>query len=182
MPCRNMDNLGKFQPTTPTTSNSQPSLFFGGCELEDPLGEQQEIFEEPVGEEEETIPIDTMAKNKNERGDRERIEDVFPIIETNGDSKMKNISPFSLLHFNCLTLEDPETLLFEFSFVCRTYDYTSNDQNLKLFPSTLKEASCTHSWVYLGILSPLGLRCNKLSITGIGTTIGPKIPKRKFLE
>jgi len=48
MPHRNRDNLEKFLPNTPTTSNSQPSLFFGGCELEDPLGEQPEIFEEPT--------------------------------------------------------------------------------------------------------------------------------------
>ena len=53
MPRRNRDNLGKFFPNTPSTSNNQPSLFFGGCELEEPLGEQPDIFEEPKGEEEE---------------------------------------------------------------------------------------------------------------------------------
>jgi len=72
MPRRNRDNLGKFLPNTPTTSNSQPSLFFGGCELEDPLGEQPKIFEEPTGGEEEGEPIltDLMAENRNDRGDR----------------------------------------------------------------------------------------------------------------
>jgi len=48
MPRRNRDNLGNFFPNTPTTSNNQPSLFFGGCELEEPFGEQLEIFEEPI--------------------------------------------------------------------------------------------------------------------------------------
>ena len=51
MPRRNRDNLGKFFPNVHTASNSQPSLFFSGCELEEPLGEQLEIFEEPTGEE-----------------------------------------------------------------------------------------------------------------------------------
>ena len=62
---RNRDNLGKFLPNTPTTSNNKNSLFFGGCELEDPLGEQPEIFEDPTGgeEEEEPIPTDPMAEN-----------------------------------------------------------------------------------------------------------------------
>ena len=31
--------------------------------------------------------------------------------------------------------------MFEFFVVCRTYDYTSDDQKLKLFPSTLKDAA-----------------------------------------
>ena len=67
MPRRSRDNLWIFFLNTPTASNSQPSLFFGGCELEDPLGEQPEIFEEPIGEEEEeTIPPTyTMVENKN---------------------------------------------------------------------------------------------------------------------
>ena len=65
MPRRNRDNLGKFFPNTPTTSNIQPSLFFDGCELEEPLGVQPNILEEPRGEEEEEEPIPTepMAEN-----------------------------------------------------------------------------------------------------------------------
>ena len=65
MPRRKRDNLGKFLPNTPTASNSQPSLFFSGYELEEPLGEQLDIFEEPVGEEEEEEPSPTepMAEN-----------------------------------------------------------------------------------------------------------------------
>ncbi len=51
MPRRNSDNLGKFLTNTPTTFNSQPSLFFGDYEVEEPLGEQLYIFEEPTGEE-----------------------------------------------------------------------------------------------------------------------------------
>jgi len=149
MPRRNRDNLGKFLPNTPTTSNIQPSLFFSGCELEDPLGEQPEIFEEPIGEEEEPIPTNIMDENRNERGHRDRLEGDFPIRETNGDAKMKNISPSALPHFHGLTSEDPDTFFFEFVFICRTYDYTTDDQKLKLFPSTLKDA--TLHW-FMGLL------------------------------
>ena len=69
MPRRNIDNSGKFLPNTPTTSHSHPSLFFGGSDQEEPLGEQLEIFEEPIGEEEEeNIPPEPMTENINVRG------------------------------------------------------------------------------------------------------------------
>ena len=128
---RNRDNLGNFFPNTPTASNNQISLFFGGCELEEPLGEQPDIFEEPTGEEEEEEPITTelMVENQNDRGNRERVEGAFPIKETNGDTKMKNISPYALPHFHGLTIEDPETFLFEFFVICRTYDYTDDEES-----------------------------------------------------
>ena len=144
MPHRNRDNLGKFFPNTPTTPNNQPSLFFGRCVLEESLGEQPDIFEEPTGEEEEEepIPIESiMAENQDDRGNRERIESAFPIRETNGDTKMKNISPSALPHFHGLTTKDPDTFLFEFFVVCRTYDYTKDEQKLKLFLSTLKDVA-----------------------------------------
>ena len=48
---RSRDNLGKFLPNTLTASHNQPSLFFGGCNQEEPLGEHLDIFEEPIGEE-----------------------------------------------------------------------------------------------------------------------------------
>ena len=53
MPHRNRDNSGKILSNAPTASYSQPSLFFSGCDQEEPLGEQQDTFEEPIGEEEE---------------------------------------------------------------------------------------------------------------------------------
>ena len=80
MPHRNRDNSGKFLPNTPTTSLSHPSLFFGGSDLEEPIGEPPEIYEDPItNEKQETIPLDTMAKNRNVRGNGERIEGSFPI-------------------------------------------------------------------------------------------------------
>ena len=86
IPHKKRDYLRKFLPNNPTTSNIQSYLFFGSCKLEDPLGKQLEIFEELTGGEEEgePIPTDLIVENRNDRGDRERIEGAFPIRETNG--------------------------------------------------------------------------------------------------
>jgi len=65
MPCRNRDNLAKVFPNTLTASNNQPSLFFSGHELKEPLGEKPDIFEEPTGEEEEEEPIPTEPMVEN---------------------------------------------------------------------------------------------------------------------
>ena len=142
MPHRNRDNTEKFLPNTPTTSLSHPSLFFGGSDPEESIGEPPEIYEDPITEEEqENIPFETMAENRNDREDDERIEGTFPIWETNWDMKMKNISPSTLPHFHGLTTEDPDTFLFEFVVLYRTYDYAEDEKKLKLFPSTLKDAA-----------------------------------------
>ena len=106
----------------------------------EPLGEKPEIYQEPTREEEEEepIPANPMAKNRNDRGNKERVEDAFPIRETNRDTKMKNISTSALPHFHGLSLEEPYTFLFEFAVICKTYGYTNDEKKLKLFPSTLK--------------------------------------------
>jgi len=82
-----------------------------------------------------------MAENRSDRDDDDRIEGTFPIRETNGDMKMKNISPSALPHFHGLTTEDPDTFLFEFVVLCQTYDYIEDEQKLKLFPSTPKDVA-----------------------------------------
>lgn len=74
-----------------------------------------------------------MAENKN--------SEVFPIRETNGEARMKNIIPNALPHFHGLTSKDHNTFTFEFVVICRTYDYASYDQKLNLFPSTLKDVA-----------------------------------------
>lgn len=50
MPRRNRDNSEKLLPNTPTTSLSHPSLFFGGSDPEEPIGEPPEIYEDPITE------------------------------------------------------------------------------------------------------------------------------------
>ena len=72
---------------------------------------------------------------------RERVEGAFPTRETNTGTKMKNISSSTLHHFHGLTTKDPDTFLFEFVVICQTYDYTDDEKKLKLFPSTLKDAT-----------------------------------------
>ena len=80
MPHRNRDNTRKFLPNTPTTSLSHPSLFFGGNDPKEPIGEPPEIYEDPITEEEQdNIPFESMAENRNGREDDERIEGTFPI-------------------------------------------------------------------------------------------------------
>ena len=102
MPRRNRDKTGKFLPNTPTTSLSQPSLFSGDSEPEDPIGEPPEIYEDPIAEEElGNIPSEAMDENRNGRR------------------------------------ED------------KTYDYAEDEQKLKLFPSTLKDAALR--W-FMGLL------------------------------
>ena len=64
----------------------------------------------------------------------------FPIVDEETNATMKNISPSVLPNFYGLKIEDPETFLFEFEVLCRTYDYLQDAQKLKLFLSTLKGA------------------------------------------
>ena len=66
---------------------------------------------------------------------------VCPIREVEGETKMKNINPLAIPHFHGITYEDPDTFIFEFFVVCRTYDYASDDQKFNIFPFTLKDAT-----------------------------------------
>ena len=65
----------------------------------------------------------------------------FPIPPQQGNQNLKNIPTVSLPKFYGLIIEDPETFLFEFNTLYRSYDYTIDVHKLKLFPSTLKEVT-----------------------------------------
>jgi len=65
----------------------------------------------------------------------------FPIGDIKGEAPMKNIPLSSLPSFQGMTMEDLNTFLFEFDVLCRSYDYISNAQKLKLFHATLKGAA-----------------------------------------
>lgn len=54
---------------------------------------------------------------------------------------MKAIPLQNIPTFHGLTSEDPDSFLFEFDVLCQGYDYTIDPQKLKMFPSTLKEAT-----------------------------------------
>ena len=65
----------------------------------------------------------------------------YPIVDTAANAPMKAIPLQHIPTFHGLTSEDPDAFLFEFDVLCRGYDYTTNPQKLKLFPSTLKGAA-----------------------------------------
>jgi hypothetical protein len=52
---------------------------------------------------------------------------------------MKNIPPYALPYFHGMFRKDPNSFLFEFDILCRSYNYVNDAQKLKLFPSTLKD-------------------------------------------
>lgn len=62
----------------------------------------------------------------------------FLIREIQEDAPMKTIPLSALPNFHGLHTEDPHTFLFEFDVVCRSYDYITDAQKLKIFPATLK--------------------------------------------
>ena len=65
----------------------------------------------------------------------------FPIMDPETQVQMKNISLSTLPHFYGKVHEDLDSFLFEFDTLCRSYDYSSYAQKLKLFPATLKDAT-----------------------------------------
>jgi len=73
----------------------------------------------------------------------------YPIIDTAVNAPMKAIPLQNIPTFHGLTSEDPDEFLFEFDVLCRGYDYTTDPQKLKLFPSTLKGAAL-HWFMGLG--------------------------------
>ena len=83
----------------------------------------------------------------------------FPIVDEETHATMKNISPSVLPNFYGLRSEDPETFLFEFEVVCRTYDYMEDSQKLKLFPSTLKGSAL--KW-FMGLATQYIRTCNDM--------------------
>ena len=52
---------------------------------------------------------------------------------------MKKISPLVLPHFHSKATKDLDEFLFDFDILYHSYDYTSSEQKLKLFPATLKD-------------------------------------------
>ena len=63
----------------------------------------------------------------------------FPIQQPAGAAPMKNISPSVLPRFHGKVAEDPYEFLFKLDILCRSYDYVTDAQKLKLFPTTLKD-------------------------------------------
>jgi hypothetical protein len=79
-----------------------------------------------------------MGEEVEAQKQKELVTFEFPIREFDGLVQMKNISPSIPPKFHGLTSEDLDTFFFEFGILYWSYDYSSNAQKLKLFPTTLK--------------------------------------------
>jgi hypothetical protein len=80
---------------------------------------------------------------------KEPITFEFPIKETEGILQMKNIPPSALPNFRGLPSEDPDTFLFEFDVLCRSYDYYFYAHKLKLFSHHLSGSVALATKIYL---------------------------------
>ena len=58
----------------------------------------------------------------------------FPIQENDINVQMKKIHPYVLPNFKGMRLEGPETFIFEFEIICRSYGYSLHIQKLNFFP------------------------------------------------
>lgn len=65
----------------------------------------------------------------------------FPIRDALGEVRMKSIPHSTLQNVHGLTTKDPNTFLLKLDILCHSYDYTYDVQKLKLFPTTLKDAT-----------------------------------------
>ena len=79
--------------------------------------EVEEEIEEEVGEMQKEVEVESSFG--------------FPVVDEETNATMKIMSPSVLPNIHGLKSEDPETFLFEFEFLCRTYDYLQYAQNLK---------------------------------------------------
>jgi hypothetical protein len=96
---------------------------------------------ENQGDNEEEIYQENPLNNEDQVNDENTISTlVFPIsdVPTRGMAPMKNIPLSALPNFHGLSIEYLDEFLFEFDILCRSYDYTTTTQKLKLFPATLK--------------------------------------------
>jgi hypothetical protein len=108
--------------------------------IEDRASAAGEQTEENMDEYNEELHHEEQAGPEGEVNDENSFSTLgFPIGDLpRGVAPMKNIPLSALPNFHGLSSEDPDEFLFEFDILCRSYDYISNAQKLKLFPATLK--------------------------------------------
>jgi hypothetical protein len=105
------------------------------------IGWRERAHMENQGDNGEELHREDLVKNEGQVNDENTISTlVFPItnIPTRGMAPMKNIPLLALPNFHGLSTKDPYEFLFAFDILCRSYDYTTTVQNLKLFLATLK--------------------------------------------
>eukprot|EP00253_Pinus_taeda_P015881 PITA_15881 len=122
-------------------------------EIVESVGRPVENIEEPIEDPDDrasAVGEPTMEGNNDglfgggridpeeERRDENSLSTLgFPISDLPAGT-MKNIPLSALPNFHGLSSEDPDEFLFEFDILCRSYEYVTNAQKLKLFPATLK--------------------------------------------
>jgi hypothetical protein len=100
------------------------------------------VVEPSLSGETSPIPYNMLFGDmENEEGNENNETKTFgfPILDIARDVAMKNIPFFSLPHFHGMSTKDPDSFLFEFDILCRSYNYTDNAKKLKLFLATLKD-------------------------------------------
>jgi hypothetical protein len=80
-------------------------------------------------------------KEEEEAGNQTENTFRFPILDTTPNVNMKNIPLLALPTFYGKRSEDPDTFLFEFDILCKSYNYLQDAHKLKLFPATLKDST-----------------------------------------
>jgi len=107
-----------------TSSQSSQPIESGSCEGETMVDHEdhaEETSENQVNEEQSNFE--------------------FPIVDPDSIAQMKNIPPLTLPHFHGKVHEYLDSFLFEFDILCRSYDYSTEAQKLRLFPATLKDSA-----------------------------------------
>jgi hypothetical protein len=109
--------------------------------LEQPKIPGNSVVEPSLSGENSPPPYRLLGNMEKEEGNITNETDTFgfPILDMAKDIAMNNIPLSSLPHFCSMSTEDPDSFLFEFDILCRSYNYTDNAKKLKLFPATLKD-------------------------------------------
>jgi hypothetical protein len=80
-------------------------------------------------------------REEEETGNQTKTTFGFLILDTTPNVNLKNIPLSALPTFYGKNHEYPDTFLFEFDILCRSYNYVQDAQKLKLFPATLKDST-----------------------------------------
>jgi hypothetical protein len=82
-----------------------------------------------------------IHEEEEEAGNQTETTFGFQILDTTPNVNMKNIPLSALPTFYGKRNEYPDTFLFEFDILCRSYNYLQDAQKLKLFPATLEDSA-----------------------------------------
>ena len=114
-----------------------------------------------------------MENNQNQN-QRKTSTLEYSIVDHAANAPMKSIPLHNIPTFHGLTTEYPNAFLFEFDVLCRGYDYTTDPQKLKLFPSTLKGTTLCWFMGLVGEPSIIGTKSRTFFLKNIKTIAKPE--------